>query len=66
MRYETVNVHKCTEEDYSEFHEIIESQKTTLEVKKKNNMFYCLDKNDKFGHPINMTTYGDWNAGFTR
>ena len=61
-----VNVHKCTEEDYLEFHEIGESQKSTLETKKKKNMFYCLDKTDLFGNPVNMTVHGDWNSGFTR
>ena len=64
--YSMVNVHKCTEYDYSEFHEIVETQKSTLEVKKKKNMLYCLDKNDQFGRPVNMTAHGNWNDGFGR
>ena len=66
VEFQIVNVHKCTEEDYSEFHKIVEHQNKTLETKKKKNMFYCLDKTDQFGRPVNMTMYGDWNSGFTR
>ena len=29
-------------------------------------MFYCLDNSDEFGNPINMTMYGNWEAGVSR
>ena len=32
-------------------------------MKKKKNMFYCLDETDQFGKPVNMTIYGNaWSA----
>ena len=27
---------------------------------------YCLDKNDKFGNPVDMNTYGNWESHFVR
>jgi hypothetical protein len=29
-------------------------------------MFFCLNKTDTFGRPVNMTHHGNWNSGFTR
>ena len=54
-------MHKCTEEDYLQFHEIPADYKKTLEEKKKKKMFYCLDNTDLFGNPVNMTIFGNWN-----
>ena len=39
-------MHKCTEEDYSEFNEIASSYNKTFEEKKKKNIFYCLNETD--------------------
>ena len=29
-------------------------------------MFYCLDKTDQYGNPVNTTIYGDYVSGFSR
>ena len=29
-------------------------------------MFYCLDKTDQYGNPLNTTIYGDFVSGFSR
>ena len=29
-------------------------------------MFYCLDKTDQYGNPVNMTIYGDYVSGVKR
>jgi len=64
--YQIVKTHKCTEEDYSKFHPILEHQQASFEVKKKKNIFHCLDKTDQFGRPVNNTLFGDWDSGYCR
>lgn len=43
-KYTLLGVHPCTEEDFSEFNEMVEYQKADVNSKKHN--FYCLDKMD--------------------
>lgn len=59
-------MHKCTEEDFSEFHEVDKSSQITFELKKNKNMFYCINETDQFNNPVNMTVHGSWNSGMTR
>ena len=61
-----INLHKCTEEDYADFNEIVEWQKPKLDVAKEKNMFYCFDKNDQYGNAVNLTMYGDYGSGVFR
>ena len=64
--YTLVNVHKCTEEDFEYFHEVTEYQKYIVEEMKKKDMFFCLDKDDQFGNPVDMTMYGAWEIHYHR
>ena len=32
-------------------------------MKKKKNMFYCLNETDQYGKPYNMTIYGNFDGG---
>ena len=57
--YTLINVHECSNKDFEEFHDILDQQKKKFETLRKQNIFYCLDKTDQHGNPINMTTYGN-------
>ena len=59
-------MHKCTAQDFGAFHAIVDSQNRLLQAMKKKNMFFCLDKNDQFGNPVNMTLYGSGVSGVSR
>lgn len=64
--YNKVDVHKCTEEDFSEFYPISANHRHNLDNIKKRNNFYCLSKKDKFGNDVNMTLYGNYYSGIYR
>ena len=65
-KYTMINMHKCTEQDFAEFHPIVDYQKEQLESMKKKNSFFCLDKADQFGNRFNMTIFGNFPSGIGR
>ena len=58
LQNQTIGTHKCTKEDYGRFYEPAVDQAPKVNRLKKANTFYCLDKIDTNGRPLNTSLFG--------
>ena len=60
MTVEVIDIHKCDEEDYALFHKVEAADKERLQNMKDKNMFFCLNRKDRFGEPVKLELFGDF------
>ena len=53
-----IDVHKCTKSDYEKFSQPKKGNEKSINHLKSSNEMFCLNKEDRFGNPIDFSIYG--------